>query len=145
MMHQLHPLILTELGLKATLEDLLDHWSARHPELSLAIACPDEVDNLEHKITIQVFRVVQECLTNIVRHAQAKKVNIDLEIEHKNGAGRRLRLEVKDDGKGGTPEMMKSGFGLLSMRERINSLGGEFTIQTQPHQGMRVIASIPLT
>lgn len=144
MMHQLHPLILTELGLKATLEDLLDHWSARHPELSLAMVCPDEVDNLEQKITIQVFRVVQECLTNIVRHAQANKVTIDLEIGHEFGARKLLRLEVKDDGKGGSPEMTKSGFGLLGMRERVTSLGGEFTIQTQPRQGMRVIASIPL-
>jgi two-component system sensor histidine kinase UhpB len=145
MMHQLHPLILTELGLKATLEDLLNHWSARHPELILDMACPDEVDHLEQKITIQVFRVIQECLTNIVRHAQAKKVNIDLEIEHQTKTGKLLRLEVSDDGQGSSAEMIKSGFGLLGMRERINSLGGEFTIQTEPQQGLRVIARIPLT
>jgi two-component system, NarL family, sensor histidine kinase UhpB len=144
MMHQLHPLILIELGLKATLEDLLNHWSARHPELSLEMSCPDEVDRLEQKITIQLFRVVQECLTNIVRHAQAKKVVIDLEIEDINSTAKMLKLEVKDDGKGGQPEMLKSGFGLLGMRERVNSLGGEFTIQTQPQQGMSIIASIPL-
>ncbi|MGR9014872.1 MAG: histidine kinase, partial [Gammaproteobacteria bacterium] len=82
MMHQLHPLVLTELGLKATMEDLLNHWAIRNPELKLTIACPDQVDDLEQKITIQVFRVVQECLTNIVRHAQANQASISLEIEH---------------------------------------------------------------
>lgn len=145
MMHQLHPLILTELGLKATLEDLLNHWSARHPELLVDMTCPDEVDSLEQKITIQVFRVVQECLTNIIRHAQAKKVTIDLEIIHKTAVGKTLRLQVKDDGKGAPQDMIKSGFGLLGMRERIHSLGGEITIQTLPRQGMRVTVSIPLT
>lgn len=144
MMHQLHPLILTELGLKATLEDLLNHWSVRNPELKLDIVCPDEVDNLEQKITIQVFRIVQECLTNIVRHAQAKKAIITLAIVHQTKTGKVLRLEVTDDGQGCANAMIKTGFGLLGMRERINSLGGELTIQTQPRQGMSITANIPL-
>jgi two-component system sensor histidine kinase UhpB len=145
MMHQLHPLVLTELGLKATMEDLLNHWSSRNPELKLTITCPDEVDHLEQKITIQVFRVVQECLTNIVRHAQANQAAISLEIEHQAKTGKALRLKVADDGQGCAIDKIKTGFGLLGMRERINSLGGEFTIQTQPQQGMSIIATIPLS
>ena len=144
MMHQLHPLVLTELGLKATMEDLLNHWSIRNPELKLTINCPDEVDHLEQKITIQVFRVVQECLTNIVRHAQATQATISLAIENQPTTGRVLRLQVTDDGQGCAVDMIKTGFGLLGMRERINSLGGEFSIQTQPQQGMSIIADIPL-
>ncbi len=145
MMHQLHPLILNELGLKATLEDLLNLYSARHPELMITLCCPDEVDGLEQKIAIQIFRVIQECLTNVVRHAQAKKVSIDLEIADNRGGGKQLKLEVNDDGQGSTTAMIKSGFGLLGMRERIHSLDGELIIQTQPQQGMCVIARIPLT
>ncbi len=141
MMHQLHPLVLTELGLKATMEDLLNHWSLRNPELKLTITCPDEVDNLEQKITIQMFRVVQECLTNIVRHAQASQAAISLEIEHQP---KTLRLQVTDDGQGCAIDQIKTGFGLLGMKERINSLDGEFTIQTSPQQGMSIIATIPL-
>ncbi|MDO9423046.1 MAG: histidine kinase [Methylobacter sp.] len=144
MMHQLHPLVLTELGLKATMEDLLNHWSIRNPELKLSITCPDEVDDMEQKITIQLFRVVQECLTNIVRHAQAKQAAISLEIEHQAKTGRTLRLQVTDDGQGCAIDKIKTGFGLLGMRERINSLGGELAIQTRPHQGMSIIATIPL-
>jgi len=144
MMHQLHPLVLTELGLKATMEDLLNHWSIRNPELKLTITCPDEVDFLEQKITIQIFRIVQECLTNIVRHAQAKQASISLEIEHQGKTEAALRLQVTDDGQGCAIDKIKTGFGLLGMRERINSLGGEFTIQTQPRQGMSIIATIPL-
>ncbi|MCK9394447.1 MAG: histidine kinase [Methylobacter sp.] len=144
MMHQLHPLVLTELGLKATMEDLLNHWAIRNPELKLTIDCPDEVDDLEQKITIQIFRVVQECLTNIVRHAQAKQAAISLEIDHQAKTGKALRLQVTDDGQGCATDTIKTGFGLLGMKERINSLGGEFTIQTRPQLGMSVIATIPL-
>lgn len=144
MMHQLHPLVLTELGLKATMEDLLNHWSIRNPELKLTITCPDEVDDLEQRISIQIFRVVQECLTNIVRHAQAQQATISLAIEHQAKTGRALRLQVSDDGQGCAIDKIKTGFGLLGMKERINSLGGEFSIQTQPQQGMSIIATIPL-
>jgi two-component system, NarL family, sensor histidine kinase UhpB len=144
MMHQLHPLVLTELGLKATMEDLLSHWAIRNPALKLMINCPDEVDTLEQKIAIQVFRIVQECLTNIVRHAQAKQASISLEIVHPSPSERSLQLQVTDDGQGCAMDRVKTGFGLLGMRERINSLGGKLTIQTQPLQGMSIIASIPL-
>lgn len=144
MMHQLHPLILTELGLKATMEDLLNHWSTRNPDLKLTLACPDEVDNLEQKITIQIFRVAQECLTNIVRHAQASQAAISLKIEYLSETGKTLRLQVTDNGQGCAADKIKTGFGLLGMRERINSLGGELVIESQPHQGMNIVATIPL-
>jgi two-component system sensor histidine kinase UhpB len=144
MMHQLHPLVLTELGLKATLEDLLNNWAIRHPELKISLNCPDEVDVLDHKIIIQVFRIIQECLTNIIRHAKAKQASISLEIVSLSETERALLLSVIDDGQGCSVEMIKSGFGLLGMRERINSLNGEMTIKTAPNQGMTVIVNIPL-
>lgn len=140
MMRNLHPLVLTELGLKATLEDLVNHWSSRNPGLRLSLHCADEVDALEQKITIQVFRIVQECVTNIVRHAQATQATISLEL----AAGKLLRLQISDNGRGCEQETIKTGFGLLGMRERINSLGGVLTIQTQPGHGMNISASIPL-
>jgi two-component system, NarL family, sensor histidine kinase UhpB len=140
MMRNLHPLILTELGLAASLEDLLNHWSQRHPELSLTLKCPDVVDKLEQKITIQVFRIVQESLTNIVRHAQATEATIHLEI----ASGKMLRLEVTDNGRGCTLTETKKGFGLLGIRERIKGLGGELNIQTGHQQGMKITATIPI-
>jgi two-component system sensor histidine kinase UhpB len=88
---------------------------------------------------------VQECLTNIVRHAQANQAIISLEIEHQADAGSELRLQVTDNGQGCAVDKIKTGFGLLGMRERINSLGGNFTIQTQPQLGMTITATIPLS
>lgn len=139
MMHQLHPLILTELGLTATLEDLINHWAIRQPDLKISLECNHSADQLDAKIAIQLFRVVQECLTNTVRHAKASHVNIKLAID---GFG--LQLTVSDNGQGCISKE-KSGFGLLGMQERINSLGGELLLQSRPQQGMTLTASIPLS
>ncbi|MDD5273251.1 MAG: histidine kinase [Methylovulum sp.] len=139
MMRHLHPLVLTELGLKATLEDLLNHWVSRQPDLTLILHCNDAVDHLPPKMDIQLFRVVQECLTNIVRHAQASEATIRLDIL--NG---HLYLEVADNGRGCTPANLKAGFGLSGMRERIKSLGGDFAIDTAPQQGLSISATVPL-
>lgn len=143
MMQQLHPLILTELGLKATLEDMVNHWSERNPELCLSLQCCDEVDYLEKNVTIQIFRVIQECLTNVVRHAQARRVNISLEIA--DDTENTLQFRVQDDGRGCDLNSTSRGFGLLGMKERIQSLTGELVMQSMPNQGMTITASIPLT
>jgi two-component system, NarL family, sensor histidine kinase UhpB len=87
-----------------------------------------------------VFRIVQECLTNIVRHAQATEAAIHLEIEPR----KILRLEVSDNGRGCTLPETKKGFGLLGIRERVQSLEGELIIQSAQQQGMKITASIPL-
>jgi two-component system sensor histidine kinase UhpB len=142
MMHQLHPLVLTELGLKAAIEDLIGHWTVRHPELHLSLDCTEQVDGMNQKITIQIFRVVQECLTNIVRHAEASEASIAIRIDREPEA--RLRLEVSDNGRGCADGNIKTGFGLLGMKERIQSLDGEFSIDTGLRRGMRIAASIPL-
>ncbi len=142
MMQQLHPLVLTELGLKATLEEMVNHWSERNPGLDLTIHCSDAVDKLERNITIQVFRVIQESLTNVIRHAEARHVTIELGID--NQPQPVLRLAVNDDGQGCDLRAVSRGFGLLGMRERIKSLDGELSLQSQPGAGMEITAWIPL-
>ncbi len=142
MMQQLHPLMLTELGLKATLEDLVSHWKERNPELSFTLQCDDGVDCLDQAVTIQVFRVIQECLTNTIRHAHARRVTITVAIDRESG---RLTLLAADDGRGCHIGNVASGFGLLGMQERIKSLGGECEIDSQPGEGMKMIAQIPIS
>lgn len=142
MMQQLHPLVLTELGLKATLEEMVNHWSERNPDLNLAIRCSDEVDALDKAVIIQVFRVIQECLTNVVRHAKAHRVTIDLKMTDKPQDT--LLLKVQDDGQGCDLSVTNRGFGLRGIKERIKSLNGEISLQSKPSEGMTVTARIPL-
>lgn len=140
MMQQLHPLMLSELGLRATLEDTVNRWRERQPELHLAIECDEEADHLPSNMAIQVFRVIQECLTNILRHAEAQQVRINLMIDDN-----RLRLTVEDDGRGCELDQIQHGFGLRGMQERIRSLGGELQVVSAPSAGMRIAAWVPLS
>nr|WP_305910253.1 histidine kinase [Methylomarinum sp. Ch1-1]MDP4521731.1 histidine kinase [Methylomarinum sp. Ch1-1] len=142
MMQQLHPLILRELGLKATLEDLVEHWMERNPALSVQLQCDDAIDALDSAITIQLFRVIQECLTNINRHADASRVNITLAIDPERP--NLLMARIVDDGQGCNIDQVATGFGLLGMKERIKSLDGEFSLHSRPGEGMTVEASIPI-
>ncbi|BCG62627.1 MAG: two-component system, NarL family, sensor histidine kinase UhpB [Methyloprofundus sp.] len=140
MMRNLHPLILTELGLKATLEDMVNHWQDRNSSLSIKLFCEDDIDRLNHKVIIQLFRVIQECLTNINRHAQATEVQIELGIDERNN----IFLKVIDNGLGCNIDKVKSGFGLLGMQERIKSLDGVFSVYSRLGEGVKVEAIIPI-
>ena len=143
MMQQLHPLVLTELGLKATLEDLAHHWSERNPELAVIISCHDEVDYLDKSIAIQVFRIIQECLTNVIRHSEAQQVTINLEFQELPKS--MLLLKVQDNGQGCNLSLINHGFGFLGMKERVKSLNGDITIQSKIGEGMTLSAWIPLS
>ncbi len=141
MMKQLHPLMLTELGLKATLEDLLYHWEIKSSPTLFSLQCDNGVDKITPTIIIHIFRIIQESLTNIIRHAKANHVIISLEIKTKPN---KLYLIISDDGQGCDLNQMNGGFGLLSMEERVKLLDGDFELHSQINQGMKIIVSIPL-
>ncbi len=140
MMKNLHPMVLSELGMKATLEDMINQWQDRNPGLSIALRCEDALDYLEPHYNIQLFRVIQECLTNINRHAQATEASIELEIDDEDN----ILLKVADNGQGCEQNKINSGFGLLGMRERIKSLEGVLTVESSLGQGVCVQAVIPI-
>jgi PAS domain S-box-containing protein len=129
----LRPLILDDLGLAAAAEWLVQNFKQRtgvHCELAIAPGL--EVG--EPRAT-GVFRVLQESLTNIARHAQATQVEVNLELE--DG---KVVLTVEDNGRGfdATAPRKAGSFGLLGIRERAALLGGEMTVQAAPGQGTRV-------
>ncbi len=139
MMQQLHPLVLTELGLKAALDELIAHWQQRH-NLAIAFISPIDIDSLPAHLSIHIFRMVQEALTNVVRHAKASEMVIEFSCD----ATHQLHLVLKDNGQGCDTLQMQKGFGLLSMRERVRSLQGDFHIHTAPAQGLSLSIHIPL-
>ncbi|MDR1228529.1 MAG: response regulator [Azoarcus sp.] len=132
----LRPGMLDVLGLCAALEHL-----ARQFEERWSIACVFRADRDEYGLdadqSIAVFRLVQEALTNISRHAHASRVDIQLKA-----ADGRLHLVIQDDGDGFDPNAPRKGFGLLGMSERVNILGGEMSIDGG--NGMRIAIALPL-
>jgi two-component system sensor histidine kinase UhpB len=139
MMQQLHPLTLTELGLKEALHDLVDNWQTRSTNLHIDFDCDENLETCPKSFNIHIFRIVQESLTNILRHAKASHVMIDLRIEEN-----KLLLQIQDDGVGCSNENRKNGFGLLSMKDRVRSLNGQLKITSELNKGMQIFVSFPM-
>lgn len=136
MMRTLHPLSLTELGLGATLSELIREWQRRSAKLQFDLNYDVSLEKLNHDITIHVYRIVQECLTNVVRHANASEVTVLV-----SKRGNKVWITVSDNGQGN--QLNSPGFGLLGMRERAESLGGQFTIESAQQGGVNVVVQLP--
>lgn len=139
---ELRPAALDELGLSAALQALVDHHretSELTIELDLALPDPDAGDaRLDAELEVSVYRLVQEALTNVIKHADASSVRVLACL-----AGEELLIEVSDDGNGFAPESDKaSGFGLAGMRERARLAKGTLSIDSQPHEGTVVKARL---
>jgi two-component system sensor histidine kinase UhpB len=138
---QLRPSALDHLGLREAVEDLVNIWRGRHPEIACDLLFRGAVDGLGEAINITVYRLIQECLTNVLRHAQATRTEI--EVQRGDAV---LRVSVSDNGKGlgERNEGDSERFGLMGMRERVQALGGEFELQSRPGAGLVVVATIPV-
>lgn len=145
MMRRLRPGLLDELGLAAALEDLVEDWRRSHPGLGIELACEPNVDEQAGTARIHLFRMVQECLTNVVKHAEAQRVFIRLRTAA-SGGDPVIELLVRDDGRGFDPDQpgrARRGLGLAGIRERVASLHGRFQLDTRPGQGVAIEIRIP--
>jgi two-component system sensor histidine kinase UhpB len=136
---RLTPLSLDTLSLAATLETLLRDWQRRHPTIALSLRqeLPFE---LGPSVALAIYRIVQEGLINALRHAQASRIDIDLQCDPE-----RIRVRVADDGVGLPADWQRPGhFGLRGMAERVRQLGGSFSVGDAEGRGVRLAADIPL-
>ena len=145
MITRLRPSPLDDLGLIATLEQGIASWRQRQPQIYFSLRLAGELDTLSEALNMTVFRIVQEAITNAVRHANAQEIKIDLQRKT-DGNSDCVMLVIADNGKGMVVEDFHSevDFGLLGMRERVQSLAGEFTIDSAPNAGFRISIMIPL-
>ncbi|WP_153130905.1 response regulator [Dechloromonas hortensis] len=133
----LRPGMLDVLGLAAALEHLCSQFAER-----TGIACqlklePEEFD-LDEGPAITVFRLIQEALTNVARHAKASQIEIEVHETADN-----IHIDIRDNGIGLNPVQSKQGFGLLGMRERVSMLGGRIDIASGASQGVHIVATLP--
>ena len=129
-----------KLGLDIALHELVDAWRLRHTRIETNLELADDLGQLGELAPITVYRIVQECLTNVTRHAQAQRVGIHVALRKDC-----VEVSVRDDGKGFDQATRVSGFGLAGMRERVEGLGGSFRIETSPNQGTHILARVPVS
>ncbi len=147
MMRRLRPTLLDELGLTAALEDMVESWRKKNSGITVNIELDEVVDICDDTIKIHVFRIIQECLNNIARHASASAVEVKLQVSEdpdgSDNSNRWIIVKVVDNGCGFNSGLIHSGFGLFGIRERIESLDGHFLLLTEPDHGVAITVTIP--
>lgn len=160
LIRQLRPVGLDELGLAAAVEHCIDAWRPRLPGAELRLSASGELADLPEIVALTVFRLVQEALTNVAKHASAEHVSVRLDREtrgrgepNRRRRDRRwmeesaddcIRVTVADDGVGAEPDAPTLGLGLIGMRERVGALDGDLQVATSPGRGFRLAARIPV-
>jgi PAS domain S-box-containing protein len=137
--HQLHPALLEHAGLRVALASFTEEFK-RLEGIDVGLAVPENNDAIPREISVCVYRVVQESLRNVAKHAQAKRAEVTLAIEDNT-----LLLTVKDEGQGfETDPARGEGLGLVNIRERIHLCRGTVEITSQLNRGTTLMARIPL-
>lgn len=152
-LHRLRPSGLTEFGLQSSLQQLIADWNARsHGRTVFTLDAGGAPADVPDDVGVSVYRIVQESLTNAVRHGQAAQVGVTLK---RSASG--LSLAIRDDGRGAAASMADEtaagtsagptggGYGLLGMEERVLALGGTLRVQAAPGGGTVVRVDLPLT
>jgi signal transduction histidine kinase len=141
MLTRLRPHELETVGLRGTLQDLVSGWQARVADrFSCSLHFDGPVDALSQPLNITVYRLIQECLTNAVRHSRARAIAIEVEV----GAGRVQLRVTESQVLPGSAADATGGTGLDGMRERVEAQGGQLQLLWQPTGGMLLTAWMPL-
>jgi signal transduction histidine kinase/tetratricopeptide (TPR) repeat protein len=136
----MRPAVLDDLGLVAALQRLVARTASRGVQIELETVSLRAGDRLPHDVETTAYRVVQEAVTNVVRHAGATTCGVI--IGHPSG---RLRIVIEDDGNGFDASLTAPhGLGLLGMRERAALVGGTLTISSTPDHGTEVVFEVPM-
>jgi signal transduction histidine kinase len=141
--HLLHPPLLDEAGLPPALTWLVDGFAQRS-KISVKLDLAPDLGRFSPEVETAIFRVIQECLTNVLRHSESRAASIRIARDADE-----IKVEVRDQGKGmpsgsnGSSGRRRMGVGIQGMRERITQLGGRFDIRSAKN-GTTVVASIPV-
>jgi signal transduction histidine kinase len=138
--HQLHSSELEFLGLAVAVKSLCREFSEQY-RIKVECVCTEIPEELDNDVALCFLRIVQEALHNVAKHSRASIVYVEM-----CGAANHLSLAIADDGVGfETSKIGKTaGLGMVSMRERMHLIGGEFTISSQPGGGTKIQAKAPL-
>ncbi|MFW5446634.1 MAG: LapD/MoxY N-terminal periplasmic domain-containing protein [Methylophagaceae bacterium] len=138
MLSRLRPMTLDDLGLSDALRDMLRNWRDRQPEIDWEWNFVGDFHELPDTVQVTIYRIVQECTTNCVRHAKASHVRVEMKLDAQT-----LKVTVTDNGVGLNADTVR-GFGLIGMRERVSALGGRIAFDTEEGHGLQVRVLIPL-
>ena len=143
MLGRLRPIGLDEFGLLEAIENLVAFWRRRRPEIRYEVEIAAECVNIGDILGTTICRVVQEALSNALRHAEPDRIAISIEPDHdREEDDEQIVVAVSDDGRG-TQEASKLGYGLIGLKERVGAIGGRLSVATGSAGGFTVTAVFP--
>jgi len=137
-MLRLRPSLLDLAGIAECLREFMANWEELHPGVTCELKLEGNLHGLPDPINVALYRVVQEAMGNVARHARAGRVLV--RMTRSEGS---VELVIEDDGAGFDSGRVAPGMGMLGMRERVIALGGEFGLASQPGRGTRIEISLP--
>lgn len=143
LLFRLRPADLDELGISESLKSMVTEWNSKHTNITCHLALTDNIDDIPVPIAVNLLRTVQECLTNIVKHASATSAEVQLNyLAHSPTL---LELSIQDNGCFTQGEHLNTaGNGLLGIQERIAALNGELSMSQSTMGGLKVSAIVPI-
>jgi two-component system sensor histidine kinase UhpB len=144
LIRQLRPVGLDDLGVTAALEHCVNDWRSRLPLATIEMSLTGDFETLDQTRGLVLYRLVQEALTNIARHAHATRVEIRIAAGRAADSRQCVEILIADNGAGADLGTPRSGLGLVGMRERVSALGGSITLTSERGAGFQVRASLPM-
>lgn len=143
MMQRLRPSVLDELGLIKALQNMIDDWNERQDDIFCHFTFSDIPSDLSESLKINLFRIIQESLTNVLKHSSANKVSISMKKQITQGVSN-INLLIEDDGIGLDSGKTVMGLGLPGMKERVEMNQGKIEIKNKQDRGLRIEVNVPI-
>lgn len=139
LMQQLRPEAIDLVGLHEALSDMINGYNRAHPSCAVALAVDGEPHSLPEDVGIATYRIVQEALSNAIKHANATQVRVQLRVDAEHG---HVAISVTDDGQGLDIAHVQRGRGMAGMRQRAQALGGSLQVDSNPGAGTAITAQL---
>lgn len=137
MMRDLRPFEIDELGAGPALQQMVDDWNDHHADTFCRLSIDSDYCDLDELLQINIYRIVQEALTNVTKYAQANFVDVNLSGKEV------ISLTISDDGRGFDMQVTQSGMGMQNLRERVQAMQGELAIRSAVLQGVSISIKFP--
>ena len=141
LVRRLRPEVLDMLGLHGAVEEMLRHYDSGSG-CRFAFHSEGDFSRIGNELAISAYRIVQEALSNVMKHAQASNAEVTLVLDDEHEV---LRIAVEDDGQGFDPAVSSEGIGIIGMRERVYALRGTMAVRSSPQRGTTVEITLPLS
>tara|TARA_R110002050_G_scaffold57423_5_gene129404 strand:+ start:335120 stop:336505 length:1386 start_codon:yes stop_codon:yes gene_type:complete len=141
MLERLRPPEFDMFGLRGAVTEMISGWQLRHPQTTLAFQCKADFTEVDDARQLSMYRIIQEGLTNISRHAGPAPLDVTISLVLSGGL---ITISINDNGLGCDLTKQVKGFGLRGIRERVDGLFGTMTINSAPDKGMKITVEVPI-